>query len=88
MVAINKNRHLIEGVVFAPVTLPFVNFLAGVIFAFMVLPFGIIAAALAPVVIGFAKEIYNHFASRAVNPANFAWMIAGAATSVACIKLF
>ena len=88
MVAINKNRHLIEDVAFAPITLPFANFLAGVVFAFMALPFGIIAAALAPVVIGFAKEIYNHFASRAANPANFAWMIAGAATSVACIKLF
>lgn len=87
MIAIDKSGHLLEGVTFASITLPFANFLAGVVFAFIALPFGIIAAALAPVAVGFIKELYSHFTQRSANPANLAWMIAGAAAFVACIKL-
>ena len=87
MIAIDKNRHLLEGVAFASITLPFAYFLAGVVCALIALPFGIIAAALAPVAAGFTKELYNHFTGKSANPANLAWMIAGAAAFVACIQL-
>ncbi|MEO5658915.1 MAG: hypothetical protein ABIQ90_03830 [Polaromonas sp.] len=63
------------------------HFFAGMSCALIALPFGIIAAAIAPIVIGFAVELYHHMASRTANPANFAWMIAGAATFVVGIKL-
>lgn len=55
--------------------------------AVIALPFGMIAAALAPVVIGFVVELYHHIVSRTANSANFAWMIAGAATFVVGIEL-
>lgn len=64
-----------------------IYFFAGAACAAITLPFGIIAAALAPVVFGFATEMYLHFTRRSADADNFAWMIAGAATLVACFKL-
>jgi len=64
-----------------------IHFFAGLTCAAIALPFGIIAAALAPVALGFVKEIYLHFSRRHANPNNFAWVIAGAATFVMCLKL-
>ena len=49
--------------------------------------FGIIAAALVPVMLGFAKEMYMHFSSRNADAENLAWVIAGAATVVLCLKI-
>ena len=64
-----------------------VHFLAGMASAAMAAPFGIIAAALTPVAIGFAKEIYMHFTGKASDLSHFAWLIAGAATFLLCLKL-
>ena len=64
-----------------------IHFFAGLACAAIASPFGIIAAALSPVVLGFIKEIYLHFTRRHANPENLAWMIAGAATFVLCFKL-
>lgn len=64
-----------------------IHFFAGVACAAMALPFGIIAAALTPVVIGFAKEICLHFTGKKADANNFAWMIVGAATFVLCFSL-
>jgi len=63
------------------------HFLAGVACAAMVSPFGIIAAALIPVALGFAKEIYLHLTGRNADASHFAWMIAGAATFVLSWRL-
>lgn len=64
-----------------------IHFFAGLACAALASPFGLIAAALAPVVLGFVKEIYLHVARRNTDPENLAWMIAGAASVVLCIKL-
>ncbi|MDB5885724.1 MAG: hypothetical protein JWR74_1895 [Polaromonas sp.] len=64
-----------------------IHFFAGAACAASVSPLGIIAAALVPVVVGFAKEVYVHFSSKRANPDNLAWVIAGAATFVLCFKL-
>ena len=64
-----------------------VHFFVGLACAAIASPFGIIAAALAPVVLGFIKEIYLHFIRRQANPDNLAWVIAGAATFVLCFRL-
>ena len=62
-------------------------FFAGIACAAIALPFGIIAAALTPVAIGFAKGVYDHYVVGTAGPANFAWMIAGDAAFVGGIKL-
>lgn len=67
--------------------LKIIHFFAGLACAAIASPFGIIAAALAPVVLGFAKEIYFHFTRRNADAENFAWVIAGAATFVLGFKL-
>ena len=59
-----------------------VHFLAGMACAALALPFGIIAAVLAPVLLGFVKEIYLHFTRQSADAANLAWLLAGAATLV------
>lgn len=64
-----------------------IHFLAGVACAALALPFGIIAAALAPVLLGFVKEIYLHFNRKDADATNFAWLLAGAATLVLCVRL-
>ena len=64
-----------------------IHFLAGMACVAIASPFGIIAAALTPVVLGFAKEMYFHFTRRNANAENFAWVIAGAATFVLGLKL-
>jgi uncharacterized membrane protein YjjP (DUF1212 family) len=64
-----------------------IHFFAGLACAAIASPLGIIAAALAPVVLGFVKEIYLHLIRRQANPDNLAWVIAGAATFVLCFKL-
>lgn len=64
-----------------------IHFFAGLACAAIASPFGIIAAALAPVVLGFSKEIYCHFTRKHADPENLAWVIAGAATFVLCFKL-
>lgn len=66
---------------------PCVHVLIGVVCVAMALPFGIRAAALAPVAIGFAKGIFDHHAGKDADPANFAWIIAGAALAVGFVKL-
>ena len=64
-----------------------IQFFAGFTCAAIASPFGIIAAALAPVLLGFSKEMYCHFTRRHADPENLAWVIAGAATFVLCFKL-
>ena len=64
-----------------------IHFLAGMACAAIASPFGIVAAALTPVVLGFAKEMYFHFTRRNADAENFAWVIAGAATFVLGLKL-
>jgi len=64
-----------------------IHFFAGLACAAIASPFGIVAAALAPVALGFIKEIYLHFSRRHANPNNLAWVIAGAATFIVCLKL-
>ncbi|MDB5779531.1 MAG: hypothetical protein JWP93_1896 [Polaromonas sp.] len=68
-------------------TEPCFHVLIGVVCAAMALPFGLRAAALAPVAIGFAKGIFDHYARDAADPAHFAWIIAGAAMVVGFVKL-
>ena len=68
-------------------TLPCVHLLLGVVCAAMALPFGLKAAVLAPVAIGFAKGIFDRYIKGEADPANFAWVIAGAALVVAFVKL-
>ena len=67
--------------------LKIIYFAAGMACAAIASPFGIIAAALAPVVLGLAKEMYSHFTRRSGDAENFAWVIAGAATFVLGLKL-
>ncbi|MDB5843217.1 MAG: hypothetical protein JWP79_527, partial [Polaromonas sp.] len=50
-------------------------------------PFGLRSAALAPIAIGFAKGIFDHYARGDADPAHFAWIIAGAALVVGFAKL-
>lgn len=64
-----------------------IHFAAGMACAAIASPFGIIAAALAPVALGFAKEMYFHFTRRNADAENFAWVIAGAATFVLGLRL-
>ena len=64
-----------------------IHFLGGMACSAIASPFGIIAAALAPVVLGLAKEMYVHFTRRSGDAENFAWVIAGAATFVLGLKL-
>lgn len=64
-----------------------IHFLAGAACAAIASPFGIVAAALAPVLLGFSKEMYCHFTRRHAVPDNLAWVIAGAATFILCYKL-
>ena len=87
MIAVDKNRPLPESVTFASIALPLRAFLAGVVCAFIAFPFGIIPAALVPVAVGLTRELYRHFTGRCANPANLAWMIAGAAAFVTCARL-
>ena len=63
------------------------HFLAGMACAALASPFGIIAAALTPVGIGLAKEMYLHFTGQGAEADNFAWTIAGAATFVLWFRL-
>ena len=63
-----------------------IHFLAGAVGAALALPLGITAAALAPVLLGFLKEMYLHLTGRHADPGNLAWVIAGAATFVLCFK--
>ena len=64
-----------------------IHFFAGMACSAIASPFGIIAAALVPVTLGFAKEIFVHFSGKSTNPEKLAWVIAGAATFVLCLKL-
>ncbi|NDP61881.1 hypothetical protein [Polaromonas sp.] len=63
------------------------HFFAGMACAALASPFGIIAAALTPVGLGFAKEMYLHFTGQGGDAENFAWTIAGAATFVLWLRL-
>ena len=64
-----------------------IHFFAGMACSAMASPFGIVAAALAPVVLGFAKEMYFHFARKNADAENLAWVVAGAATFVLGLRL-
>ena len=64
-----------------------IHFFAGMACSAIASPFGIAAAALAPVMLGFAKEMHVHFFHKNANAANLAWVIAGAATFVLCLRL-
>ena len=63
------------------------HFFAGMACSAIASPLGIVAAALAPMVLGFAKEMYFHFTRRGADAENFAWVIAGAATFVLGLRL-
>lgn len=63
------------------------HFFAGIACSAMASPFGIVAAALAPVVLGFAKEMYLHFTRRMADAQNLAWVLAGAATFVLALRM-
>ena len=82
MIAVDKNRHLLESVTFASIALPLKAFLAGVVCAFIGFSFGIIAAALVPVAVGLTKELYRHVTGRIVHQENLAWLNAVEAVSV------
>ena len=64
-----------------------IHYLAGAACAAIASPFGIIAAALSPVLLGFSKEMYCHLTRRHADPDNLVWVIAGAATFVLGFKL-
>ncbi|NDP63109.1 hypothetical protein [Polaromonas sp.] len=66
---------------------PCVHLLIGAACAAVTLPFGLRAAVLAPVALGFAKGILNHHAGKDADPANLVWIIAGAALVVGVAKL-
>jgi len=68
-------------------TAPSVHLAIGMVCAAMALPFGLQAAALAPIAIGFAKGVFDHRARNDADPANLAWVIAGAALVVGFAKL-
>jgi len=63
------------------------HFLAGVAIAGLSLPFGIVAACLVPVAIGFAKEMIDPYVGGQRDPVDFAYTIAGAAVFVGWIKV-
>ena len=63
-----------------------IYFFAGMACSAIASPFGIVAAALAPVILGFAEEMYVHFFHKNANAANLAWVIAGAASFVLCLR--
>jgi hypothetical protein len=64
-----------------------VHFFAGMACSAIASPFGIVAAALVPVTLGLAKEMYVHSSRGNANAENFAWVIAGAATFVLCLRI-
>ena len=64
-----------------------IHFFAGMACSAIASPFGIVAAVLAPVMLGFAKEMYVHFFHKNANAENLAWVIAGTATFVLCLRL-
>ena len=64
-----------------------VHFFTGMACAALASPFGVVAAALAPVVLGFAKEMYLHFTDYKADAEIFAWTIAGAAIFVLWFEL-
>ena len=66
---------------------PCAHLLIGAVCAALTLPFGLRAAALAPVALGFAKGMFDHHAAEDADPANFAWVIAGAVLVVGTAKL-
>ena len=66
---------------------PCAHLLIGAACAAVTLPFGLRAAALVPVAMGFANGILDHHAGKDADPANFAWVIAGAALVVGAAKL-
>jgi hypothetical protein len=68
-------------------TAPCLSLLIGAACAAITLPFGLRAAALTPLAIGFAKEIFDHHAADDADPANFAWIVVGAALVVGAVKL-
>jgi len=59
----------------------------GVLCAAMALPWGLKAAALAPVGIGFAKGLLDHCSAHDADPAHLAWVIAGAAVAVGAARM-
>ena len=63
------------------------HFFGGLACAAIASPFGVVAAALVPVILGFAKEMYAHFSSRNADAENLGWVIAGAAAFVLCLKI-
>lgn len=64
-----------------------IHFFAAMACSAMASPFGIVAAALVPVMLGFAKEMYLHFTRRNADAENFAWVVAGTATFVLSLRL-
>lgn len=68
-------------------TAPGVHLLLGLVCAAVALPFGLSAAALVPVAMGFAKGIFDHCVQGDADPAHLAWTIAGAVLVVGCVKL-
>ena len=64
-----------------------IHFFAGMACSAIASLFGIVAAALAPVMLGLAKEMYVHFFHKNANAENLAWVIAGTATFVLCLRL-
>lgn len=66
---------------------PCAHLLIGAACAALTLPFGLRAAALAPVALGLAQGMFDHHAAQDADPANFAWVIAGAALVVGAVKL-
>ena len=64
-----------------------IHFLVGMACAAIASPWGIVAAALVPVALGFGKELYLHSSGRGGSAENFAWTIAGAATLVLWLRL-
>ena len=78
---VEKNNRRLLG------TAPSVHLLIGMVCAAMALPFGLRAAALVPIAIGFAKGIFDHYARDDADPAHFAWIVAGAVLVVGSVKL-
>ena len=66
---------------------PFIQVLIGLVMAIIALPFGLTAAALAPVAIGFAKVIIDRYVGDNADPTDFVWMIVGGAIGISFIKL-
>ena len=66
---------------------PCAHILIGAVCAAVTLPFGLTAAALVPVALGFVKGVLDHHAGGDAGPANFVWIIAGAALVAGAVKL-